>query len=73
MTFKLKQLNSEAVKIFSGTEVGALIENIDSKLDLILEVQTGMRDDIRGIGKDYKKLSDRVDRTEVRLDVIEAP
>lgn len=72
MTFKPKQLDPEAVKVFSETEVGTLIENIDSKLDLILEVQKGVRDDIKDIGRDYKKLSDRVDRTEIRLDVIEA-
>ena len=47
MTFKPKQLDPEAVTTFSGTEVGTLLENIDSKLELILEGQDGMRSDIR--------------------------
>jgi len=49
-----------------------LIENIDSRLDLILEAQKGVWDDIKDIGRDYKKLSDRIDRAEIRLDVIDA-
>ena len=72
MTFKPKQLDPEAVKTFSETEVGALIESIDDKLDLILESQTGMRDDIRTLKSDYKRVGDRVEKTEIRLDVIEA-
>lgn len=47
MTFKPKQLDPEVVKTFSETEVGTLLENIDDKLDLILESQTGMRTEIR--------------------------
>ena len=72
MTFKPKQLDSEAVKIFSETEVGTLLENIDDKLGLILESQNGMRDDIKTMKTDYKQLDNRVIKTEIRLDVIEA-
>lgn len=72
MTFKPKQLDPKAVKAFSETEVGTLIESIDDKLDLILESQTGMRDDIRTLKSDYKRVGNRVDKTEIRLDVIEA-
>ena len=72
MTFKPKQLDPKSIKVFSETEVGALVENIDSKLDLILETQNGIRNDVKDIGKDYKNLKERVDHTEIRLDVIEA-
>ena len=72
MTFKPKQLDPKSIKVFSETEVGALVENIDSKLDLILETQNGIRNDVKDIGKDYKNLKERVDHTEIRLDVIDA-
>ena len=49
MIFKPKQLDPEAVKTFSGTEVGTLLEHIDSKLELILEGQDGMREDIKTV------------------------
>lgn len=54
------------------TEVGVLFENVDDKLGLIIESQNGMRDDIRTIKRDYKHIDDRVEKTEIRLDVIEA-
>lgn len=72
MTFKPKQLDSEATKVFNETEVGVLLESVDSKLDLILETQKGMRDDIKGIRKDHKDFSNRMDHVEIRLDVVEA-
>ena len=72
MTFKPKQLDPEAVKTFSETEVGTILENIDEKLDLILESQNGMRTDIKTIKSDYKQLDERVSKTEIRLDTVEA-
>lgn len=71
MTFKPKQLDSEAVKTFSETEVGTLLENIDDKLDLILEGQNGISKDVGTIKGDYKRLDERIGRTEIRLDAIE--
>ena len=38
MTFKPKQLDPDVVKIFSETEVGTLLESIDDKLSMILDV-----------------------------------
>lgn len=72
MIFKPKQLDPEAVKVFSETEVGTLLENIDGKLDLILEGQKGIRDDVRVVKGDYQNLDKRVTKTEVRLDAVEA-
>lgn len=72
MTFKPKQLDPEAVKTFSETEVGTLLENIDDKLGLILENQNGIRDDVKILKSDYRHIDDRVSKTEIRLDVIEA-
>lgn len=71
MTFKPKQLDPETVKTFNETGVGTLLEDIDNKLDIILEGQNGIQKDIRTIKNGYKQLEERVDRTEVRLDVIE--
>ncbi|OGN03328.1 MAG: hypothetical protein A2655_00670 [Candidatus Yanofskybacteria bacterium RIFCSPHIGHO2_01_FULL_43_42] len=72
MTFKPKQLDPEAVKVFSETEVGTLLENIDGKLDLILEGQNGICEDIRVVKSGYQSLDKRVAKTEARLDVVEA-
>ncbi len=69
MTFKPKQLDSEAIKVFSETEVGTLLENIDDKLGLILENQTGISEGVKTLKKNYKHLDDRVSKTEIRLDV----
>ena len=72
MTFKPKQLDPKTVQVFSETEVGALVENIDEKLGLILENQQGMKADIKAITHNSKNLSNRIERAEVRLDVIES-
>lgn len=54
------------------TEVGVLFENVDDKLGLIIESQNGIRDDIKTIKNDRRRLDERVSKTEIRLDVIEA-
>ncbi len=72
MTFKPKQLDPKSVKVFSETEVGTLLEDIDSKIDLILEGQNFIQNDIKTIKNSHQNLNSRVDRTEIRLDVIEA-
>ena len=72
MTFKPKQLDPKAVKIFSENEVGTLLEDIDNKLELILEGQDGIKSDIRSTKNNYEQLEERVGRTEVRLDTVEA-
>lgn len=72
MSFKPKQLDPKVVKVFTETEVGALLENIDEKLELILEGQSGILADVKTLKTGHKKLSERVDRTEIRLDTIEA-
>ena len=58
--------------MFSETEVGTLLENIDGKLDLILEGQNGICEDIRVVKSGYQSLDKRVAKTEARLDVVEA-
>ncbi|OGN08569.1 MAG: hypothetical protein A2750_02085 [Candidatus Yanofskybacteria bacterium RIFCSPHIGHO2_01_FULL_45_42] len=72
MTFKPKQLDPKAVKIFSENEVGTLLEDIDNKLELILEGQDGIKSDIRSTKNNYEQLEERVGRTEVRLDTVGA-
>jgi len=72
MTFKPKQLDPKTVKIFSENEVGTLLEDIDNKLELILEGQDGIKSDIRSTKNNYEQLEERVGRTEVRLDTVEA-
>lgn len=63
MTFKPKQLDPKAVKTFSETEVGTPLENIDDKLGLILESQNGIRDDIKTLKNDSRRIDDRVSKT----------
>ena len=72
MVFKPKQLDPNATKVFSENEVGTLLESLDSKIDLILESQEAMSADIKTIKAGFRELTTRVDRTEIRLDVIEA-
>jgi len=72
MTFKPKQLDPKVIKIFSENEVGTLLEDIDNKLELILEGQDGIREDVGTIKSGYKRLDERVGRTEIRLDAVEA-
>jgi len=72
MIFKPKQLDSKTVKIFSENEVGTLLEDIDNKLELILEGQDGIKSDIRSTKNNYEQLDERIGRTEVRLDAVEA-
>ena len=71
MAFKPKQLDPTAAKVFSEGEVGMLIESIDGKLDLLLEGQQSIRDDLKGIKADHRRLGERVDHLEVRVDTIE--
>ena len=54
------------------TEVGVLFEDVHDKLDLILESQSGIRDDVKTLKNDYQYVDDRVSKTEIRLDVIES-
>ena len=54
------------------TEVGVLFENVDDKLGLIIDSQNGIRDDVKTLKNDYRHIDDRVSKTEIRLDVIEA-
>lgn len=65
-----KDLKTEVKNL--RTEVGVLFENVDDKLGLIIESQNGIRDDIKTKKNDYKRLDERVGKTEIRLDIIEA-
>lgn len=56
MTFKPKQLDPEAVKVFSESEVGVLLENIDDRLGVIIESQ--------------QLLTGRVDKLDAKVDIL---
>lgn len=51
MTFKPKQLDPKATKVFGEAEVGTLLENIDDKLGLIFEGQDVVKSDITSLKK----------------------
>ena|SRR3989344_8889051 len=63
MTFKPKQLDPEAVKTFSESEVGTLLENIDDKLDFLIEGQTGL------VGR-ADRLDSGMTRLEMKVDTL---
>ena len=56
MVFKPKQLDPNAVKPFTDTEVGTILESIDDKLNILLEGQS--------------LLTGRVDRLEGKVDTV---
>jgi hypothetical protein len=72
MAFKPKQLKPDSIKPFAATEVETLLEDIDNKLDLILEGQIAFRDNLSAVKGDTQRLYKRVERTELRLDAIDA-
>ena len=70
---KLKiQLNPKVKKMFTGTEVGALLEDVDQKLGVIIEGQQAMDRKLNTLVKDNHHLDQRVTRSEIRLDTLEA-
>lgn len=56
MTKRKSQLNPKVKRMFTGTEVGALLEDVDQKLGIIIEGQAGW--------------TRRADRIETRLDTV---
>lgn len=72
MTKTKSQLNPEVKRLFTGTEVGALLEDVDHKLGTIIEGQQTIERKIDTLSKNHRELEHRVTRSEIRLDAIEA-
>jgi hypothetical protein len=70
------QLDPNVKRLFTGTEVGALIENLDGNLKLVLEGQAGLRESHNTLVARVDVLVDtvgeiKVDITELKIDVSE--
>ena len=73
MTHKSKpQLNPKVKKLFTGTEVGALLENVDYKLGTIIEGQQTIERKIDTLAGKHHQVEQRVTKAEIRLDTLEA-
>jgi len=65
------QLTPKVKKLFTGTEVGALLEDVDQKLGTIIEGQQTIERKLDTLSNNHYKLEHRVTRSEIRLDTIE--
>ena len=59
-------------KSFTTTEVGTLLEDINSKFDLLAEGQSGLREDVHGLKEEVNKLAGRMDRLEITTKFMKA-
>lgn len=66
------QLNPKVKRLFTGTEVGALIEDVDQKLGTIIEGQQTIERKLDTLTTNHYCLDERVTRSEIRLDTLEA-
>lgn len=65
------QLSARVKRLFTGTEVGALIEDVDQKLGTIIEGQQTIERKLDTLTRNHYRLDERVTRSEVRLDTLE--
>ena len=65
---EVSQLKDSTKKIFTGSEMGALLEDIDHKLGNISEGYLMLNDKVDKLTDSHKELSQKVDRMEVKLD-----
>lgn len=56
---------------FTPAQVGALIENIEKKIDTALEILSPIREDVNGLKEDNAEIKERLTRIEdaVRISV----
>jgi len=72
MVKKTSQLSEDTKKIFSETEVGTLLEDIDDKLGTIIEGQEMMKRQLKVLAGDTENVKHRLDTVEVRVDAIDS-
>ena len=72
MTKLKSQLKPEVKKLFTGTEVGTLLEDVDHKLGTIIEGQQVIDRKLDVFAKNHYHLEQRVTHSEIRLDTIGA-
>ncbi len=65
------QLNLKVKKLFTGTEVGPLLEDVDQKLGTIIEGQQTIERKLDTLSNNHYQLEHRVTRSEIRLDTLE--
>lgn len=63
-------MTEENKKIFSGTEVGVLIEDFDKKLDVVAEGVLTLDRKVDGLAERMDGLEDRLDKIDVKIALI---
>lgn len=66
------QLNPKVERLFTGAEVGALIEDVDQKLGTIIEGQQTIERKLDTLAGSHYRLDERVARSEIRLGTLGA-
>ena len=64
------QLKDSTKRLFTGSEVGVMLEDIDHKLGNIAEGYLMLNDKVDKLTDSHEKLSWKVDRMEVKLDAV---
>lgn len=64
-------LNPDVIKVFSHTEVGTLIEDVNSNLKILAEGQQAIDQKIDRIAAKQEVHDHRLERLEIRVDTIE--
>lgn len=72
MTFKPKQLDPKAARVFTGSEVGTLLESIDEKLDVLVEGQKTLDSRLKRVETKVEVLTDTVGDIKVDLTEVKA-
>jgi archaellum component FlaC len=71
MTRKAKsQLHPKVKQLFTGTEVGALLEDIDHKLGSVIDGQKGLGERMDTLEGGMNGLEKRMTRLEVKVDTV---
>ena len=69
----IKPKNSDDIlKVFTNTEVGALIEHFESKVDLILDGVKSINQKLDKHTLELESHENMITRTEIRLNVVES-
>jgi uncharacterized coiled-coil protein SlyX len=71
MAMPKSQLNPKVKRLFTGTEVGALLEDVDQKLGMIVDGQNGLGERMDTLEVGMNGLEKRMTRLEVKVDTLE--
>ena len=66
------KLNKNATRLFSGTEVGVLIEDLTFQIQIVAEGVSGLNDKTDSLSAKVDNLEVKVDNLEVKMDKIQS-